>query len=93
MINNRSCPIKNPTIVFREESDKWAILFDPDTGEIFGLDPISIFVWQKLDGNNSVADIVDELQKNCAEKLHDQCSLDVNNFINELAAKNLIIYR
>ena len=30
-------PVANPLIVLREEFDDWAILFDPDTGNAFGL--------------------------------------------------------
>ncbi len=30
-------PVANPSIVFREEFDDWALLFDPDTSESYGI--------------------------------------------------------
>jgi len=37
-------PIANPMVVFREEFDDWAVLFDPDSNETFGLNPVSAFI-------------------------------------------------
>lgn len=42
-------PVANPLIVLHEEFDDWAILFDPDRGNAFGLNPTGIFVWKLLD--------------------------------------------
>ncbi len=55
-------PIANPLIVLREEFDDWAILFDPDTGNAFGLNPTGVFIWKHLDGKNGVEDIIKKLQ-------------------------------
>jgi SynChlorMet cassette protein ScmD len=49
-------PIANPLIVLREEFDDWAILFDPDTGNAFGLNPTGVFIWKHLDGKHGVED-------------------------------------
>ncbi len=49
--------IANPTIVLREEFDDWAVLFDPDTGNAYGMNPVSVFVWKHLDGNHTLEDI------------------------------------
>jgi len=48
----------NPLIVLREEFDDWAILFDPDTGNTFGLNPIGVLIWKQFDGHHSLTDIV-----------------------------------
>ncbi len=37
-------PLVNPEIVYREDIDEWAILFDPDTAETYGLDETSSFI-------------------------------------------------
>jgi SynChlorMet cassette protein ScmD len=50
--------ITNPQIVLREEFDDWAILFDPDTGNTFGLNPIGVLIWKQLDGRHALDDIV-----------------------------------
>jgi len=55
-------PIANPLVVLREEFDDWAILFDPDTGHAFGLNPISVFVWQRLDGKHTIQEILSEMK-------------------------------
>lgn len=59
--NNK--PIANSSVVFREEFDDWALLFDVDTGKGFGINPVSAFIWGCLDGQHSVKDIVLELRK------------------------------
>ncbi len=61
MVAENDGPIANPSVVVREESDEWAILFDPDTGKSFGLNPISVFVWKRLDGRHTIRDIVVDL--------------------------------
>ena len=37
-------PVANPSIVFREELDDWALLFDPDTGEAYGINPVGAYI-------------------------------------------------
>lgn len=48
----------NPEVVLREEFDDWAILFDPETGNAFGLNPLGVLVWRLLDVSRSTAEIV-----------------------------------
>ena len=33
-------PVANSLVVLREEFDDWAVLFDPDTGSGFGINPM-----------------------------------------------------
>jgi len=47
----------NPLVVLREEFDDWAVLFDPDTGNAFGLNPVGVFIWKLLDGRHTADDI------------------------------------
>ena len=47
----------NPDLVFWEEFDDWAILFDPDSDKGVGLNPVSAFIWKRLDGKHSLEDI------------------------------------
>lgn len=84
-------PLANPTIVLREEFDDWAILFDPDTGHAFGLNPVGVFVWQRLDGKHSVQDIVSELQVSC-ESIPGEAQDHVQEFIDDLLKKGLAGY-
>ena len=50
-------PVANPLLVLREEFDDLAVLFDPDTGNGFGLNPVSVFVFNRLDGKHTLKDI------------------------------------
>ena len=60
-------PIANPLVVLREEFDDWAILFDPDTGEAYGLNPLSVFIWKRLDGRHTIDDILKEIRRECPD--------------------------
>jgi SynChlorMet cassette protein ScmD len=79
-------PIANPLIVLREEFDDWAILFDPDTGDGFGLNPISVFIWKRLDGKHTTQDILKELHANC-EDVPENAEQEIKDFIEELTDK------
>ncbi len=38
--HDKPIPVANPSVVLREEFDNRAILFDPDTGDAFGINPV-----------------------------------------------------
>ena len=84
-------PIANPLIVLREEFDDWAILFDPDTGDAFGLNPIGVHIWKRLDGNHSVKDILHDLQEGY-EDVPDEAEGDLQGFIEDLVQRGLAGY-
>lgn len=84
-------PIAHPHVVLREEFDDWAILFDPDTNEASGLNPVSVFIWKHLDGNHTIADIVVKLKKEC-EGVPDHAEESVARFVNQLVEKGLAGY-
>ena len=50
-------PIANPIVVLRKEFDDWAVLFNPDTAEAVGVNPVGVAIWELLDGKNSLEDI------------------------------------
>jgi SynChlorMet cassette protein ScmD len=82
-------PVKNPLIVLREEFDDWAILFDPDTREGFGLNPVSAFIWNRLDGKHTINDIVAGLRDAC-DDVPPESAAHVTAFIEELRGKGLV---
>ncbi|KPK14344.1 MAG: pyrroloquinoline quinone biosynthesis protein PqqD [Nitrospira bacterium SG8_3] len=84
-------PIANPLIVLREEFDDWAILFDPDTGDAFGVNPIGVRIWKRLDGTHSVADILKDLQEGY-EDVPDAAEGDLQEFIEDLVQRGLAGY-
>ena len=50
-------PIANPSVVLREEFDDWAILFNPETANAAGTNPVGVAVWKRLDGSQCIASI------------------------------------
>jgi SynChlorMet cassette protein ScmD len=82
-------PIANPLLVLREEFDDWAVLFDPDTGDSFGLNPVSVFIWKHLDGNHTAEDILKALRSECQDAPEDAETF-VKEFIDDLLEKGLV---
>ena len=83
--------IANPLLVFREEFDDWAILFDPDTGDALGINPMGVFVWKRLDSYHAIQDIqkeVRDLYDNVPNEANDQ----IKEFIQELIKKKFVSY-
>lgn len=50
-------PVAVPNAVCREEFDDWALLYDPDSGEVYGLNPVAAFIWRQVNGRRSVREI------------------------------------
>jgi len=57
-VNDGDRPVRNPHVVLREEFDDWAVLFNPDSGRGFGLNPTGVYLWKLLDGRHSVGDLL-----------------------------------
>jgi len=79
-------PLADPMLVLREEFDDWAILFDPDTGDSFGVNPVSVFIFKHLDGRNTLDDIMRKLRMEC-EDAPDDAEQYVAEFIDSLVQK------
>lgn len=82
--------VANPMVIFREELDDWAVLFDPDVNETFALDPVSAFIWKLLDGKNSKEDILAKLDESCKDGIPEYASQHLDEFLDDLTSKSLI---
>jgi SynChlorMet cassette protein ScmD len=82
-------PVAKPQIRFREESDNWVILFDPDSGNSRVLNPISAFIWKLLDGTHTVTDIVEKIRDYYAN-VPQEAEQHVTEFIEVLATKDFV---
>lgn len=89
LINNKSKMIRNPTISLREESDDWALLYNPDTGASFSLNPVSVLVWKNLDGTHTIADLVAIIREKCLN-VHDNVENQILNYIHALQERELV---
>ncbi|MDD4255300.1 MAG: SynChlorMet cassette protein ScmD [Methanofollis sp.] len=76
----------NPRIVFREEFDDWAILFDPDTGEAYGLNPTGAYVWKLLDGKHTQDEICEAVRQSYSD-VPGGAATEITAFIDELTEK------
>ncbi len=82
-------PVANPVIVLREEFDDWAILFDPDTGNAFGLNPTGVYLWKLFDGKHSLDDIEGRLRHD-AEDVPPEATDHIQAFIADLSRRGLV---
>ncbi len=81
-------PIANPSVALREEFDDWAILFDPDSGSAFGINPVSAFIWKQLDGTNTVQQVAAEVNRNC-NNVPEDVEQHITDFLNDLIEKGM----
>ena len=85
-------PAANPSVLLREEFDDWAILFDPDSGVIFSLNPIGVLVWKCLDGKHTIQEILNEMRENC-EHVPEEAETHLKDFVSHLVKKGLAAWR
>ena len=88
-MNQTDRPIANPIVVLREEFDDWAVLFNPDTADAVGTNPVGVAVWKRMDGKRSLADIVAEIQ-NSFEDTPDAAFKEIAAFVNKLAENGFV---
>ena len=91
MVPGNGKPIANPSMVLREEFDDWSILIDPDTGEAYGLNSLSAFIWRHLDGRHTVQNIHAELRKVC-ENMPEYAEDSIKDFVQDLVEHGLAGY-
>jgi SynChlorMet cassette protein ScmD len=90
-VSENTRPIANSLLVLREEFDDWAVLFDPDSGEAFGMNPVGVFIWKRLDGRRDQEDILKELLDNC-DNVPEDASQHVSEFVTELVQRGFAGY-
>ena len=84
-------PTANSLLILREEFDDWAVLYDPDSGKGFGLNPVSAFIWKCLDGRHTMKEIAAEVAEQFSEVPPDAGD-DVNEFVAELVKRGFAGY-
>ena len=86
-----SKPISNPVVVLREEFDDWAVLFNPDTANAVGINPVGVSVWKLMDGNRTLEDLVDEIKDRYSD-VPDAAIEDLTTFVENLAENGFVGY-
>ena len=85
-------PIANPVVVLREEFDDWAVLFNPDTAEAVGINPVGVTVWKLMDGSRVVADLTAGVQAQFSA-VPDGVEEEVRKFVMDLARRGFVGYK
>lgn len=88
-MNQTDRPIANPIVVLREEFDDWAVLFNPDTADAVGTNPVGVAVWKRMDGKRSIEDIVSEI-KTSFEDAPDAAFKEISAFVDRLAENGFV---
>ena len=81
-------PVANPSVSLREEFDDWAVLYDPDTGHGFGLNPIGVYLWKLLDGEHSIDEMLRALRLDAAD-VPQEAGGQILTFVEELTQHGL----
>lgn len=88
-MNQTDKPIINSVVVLREEFDDWAVLYNPDTADAMGTNPVGVAVWKRMDGKRSIENIVSEI-KNSFEDTPDISLKEITSFVSTLAEKGFV---
>jgi SynChlorMet cassette protein ScmD len=82
-------PIANSIVVLREEFDDWAVLFNPDTADAVGTNPVGVAVWKRMDGTRSIEDIVSEIRSSF-DDAPDSAFNEITAFVDRLAENGFV---
>lgn len=82
-------PIANPVAVLREEFDDWAVLFNPDTAEAVGINPVGVVVWKHMDGRQNLDQIMAAVRQHFAD-VPEAGGEEVSAFVNDLAQRGFV---
>ncbi len=81
----------NPMAVFRAEFDNSGILFNPESGDIFALNPTGKVIWQAIEaGATDEAAVLAKLAEACEGELPAEAAADVRDFLGKLKAKGFL---
>ena len=62
-ISMESRLITNPDLVLRVEDDECGLLFNPDSGEVMVLNRSAVEIWNRLDGQCSLRELITSLRE------------------------------
>ena len=82
-------PIANPLVVLREEFDNWAVLFNPDTADAMGINPVGVAVWKLMDGQRTLQDIAAQIGERFSEVPQNAVE-DIGAFVENLAQHGFV---
>jgi SynChlorMet cassette protein ScmD len=84
-------PVINPVVVLREEFDDWAVLFNPDTANAVGINPVGVTLWKLMDGKRSFEELVDEIKDRFSD-VPKAAIDDLTAFVSKLSESGFVGY-
>jgi len=81
----------NPSVVFRDDLDDIAILYNPDNGKAFSLNQTGAIVWKLLSNKNSTYDIAANIKENHNDT-QNKIEIETGEFIDSLIENGLAGY-
>lgn len=87
----KNMPVINPVVVLRKEFDDWAVLFNPDTAEAVGINPVGVAIWEMLSRQQDRDSIRAGISRAFSEVPATLAS-DIDSFITELAGHGFVGY-
>ncbi len=84
-------PVSNPVCVLREEFDDWAVLFNPDTADAVGINPVGVAVWKLMDGQRDLDEILAQVRNQFAD-VPEAADEEVSEFVEDLAERGFVGY-
>jgi hypothetical protein len=82
-------PEKDERLISREE-DVGLLIFDPNTGEVKVLNETAAAIWNSIDGEKSVENIIDAIVRENPDADPKAVKLDVCKFLEELRDNTFI---
>jgi SynChlorMet cassette protein ScmD len=82
-------PVAKSVVVLREEFDEWAVLYNPDTSDAVGINPVGVAIWKMLDGRHSLTDITAEVKARF-EEVPEAALDDLAAFIHSLEERGFV---
>lgn len=79
---------KNKSVSWRRVEEQ-AILIDPDEGELLRLTPVGAAIWEALDGEKTVEEVITCVRENF-EAESERIRRDVFTFLKQLRSQGLI---
>lgn len=90
MIESETRFRKNPQVVYRELADEGGVLLHLETAQYHGVNETGLAIWELLDGERTVADVVANLRASLDEA-PDALEGDVVEFLRALSARGLAV--
>ena len=90
-MNTDKRPIANPVVVLREEFDDWAVVFNPDTAEAAGINPVGVAAWKMMDGSRTVEGIIAAIREQF-DDVPETAPEEIASFVENLAEKGFVGY-